>query len=59
MNGRTPERVKEAVEKLRGDAFGVVVDVTKEEGVAQLQRELPDVDILVNNLGIFGAPTRP
>jgi NAD(P)-dependent dehydrogenase (short-subunit alcohol dehydrogenase family) len=31
------------------------VDVTTEDGVTQLQRELPDVDILVNNLGIFGA----
>ena len=55
VNGRTPERVKEAAEKLRGDVFGVAVDVTTEDGVAQLQRELPDVDILVNNLGIFGA----
>ena len=55
VNGRTPERVEEAVAKLRGDVIGVAVDVTTEDGAAQLRRELPDVDILVNNLGIFGA----
>ena len=57
VNGRTSERVEEAVKKLQqeGDVVGVAVDVTTEDGVAQLLRELPDVDILVNNLGIFGA----
>ncbi len=55
VNGRTPERVEAAVAQLRGDVVGVAVDVTTEEGAAQLLRELPDVDILVNNLGIFGA----
>ena len=55
VNGRTPERVEEAVAKLSGDVIGVAVDVTTEDGAAQLQRELADVDILVNNLGIFGA----
>jgi NAD(P)-dependent dehydrogenase (short-subunit alcohol dehydrogenase family) len=55
VNGRTSERVKEAVAKLRGDVIGVAVDVTTEDGATQLQRELPDVDVLVNNLGIFGA----
>ena len=55
LNGRTPERVEEAVAKLSGDVTGVPVDVTTEDGAARLARELPDVDILVNNLGIFGA----
>ena len=57
VNGRTSERVEEAVKKLQqeGDVVGVAVDVTTEDGVARLLRELPDVDILVNNLGIFGA----
>ena len=54
VNGRTPERVDEAVAKLSGDVIGVAVDVTTEDGAAALQRELADVDILVNNLGIFG-----
>jgi NAD(P)-dependent dehydrogenase (short-subunit alcohol dehydrogenase family) len=55
VNGRTQERVDEAVGRLRGDVIGVAVDVTTEDGAAQLQSELRDVDILVNNLGIFGA----
>ena len=55
INGRTAERVDEAVAKLRGDGVGVAVDVTTQDGAAQLLRDLPTVDILVNNLGIFGA----
>ena len=55
VNGRTAEKVQTAVAKLEGDVVGVAVDVTTEYGVRQLQDQLPDVDILVNNLGIFGA----
>ncbi|CDO09166.1 SDR family NAD(P)-dependent oxidoreductase [Mycolicibacterium cosmeticum] len=58
VNGRTASRVDEAVEQLRtigGDVFGVAADVSTDEGAAQLLAELPEVDILVNNLGIFGA----
>ena len=35
--------------------IGIAADVTTESGVAELLGELPDVDILINNLGIFGA----
>jgi NAD(P)-dependent dehydrogenase (short-subunit alcohol dehydrogenase family) len=55
VNGRSADRVDEVVAKLRGDVVGVAVDVTTEDGVAQLLRDLPHVDILVNNLGIFEA----
>jgi NAD(P)-dependent dehydrogenase (short-subunit alcohol dehydrogenase family) len=55
VNGRTPERVEEAVAKLQGDVIGVAADVATEEGAAELLRQLPDVDVLVNNLGIFEA----
>ncbi len=55
VNGRTADRVDEAVSKLSGDVVGVAVDVTTEDGAAQLLRDLPHVDILVNNLGIFEA----
>ncbi|MCV7355140.1 SDR family NAD(P)-dependent oxidoreductase [Mycolicibacterium fluoranthenivorans] len=55
VNGRTAARVDEAVRGLGGTAFGVAADVSTEEGAAQLLAELPEVDILVNNLGIFGA----
>lgn len=56
VNGRTPARVDEAVAKLgEFDVLGVAADVSTEEGTADLLRALPAVDILVNNLGIFGA----
>jgi NAD(P)-dependent dehydrogenase (short-subunit alcohol dehydrogenase family) len=55
VNGRTKARVDEAVATLTGDVIGVAADVATEEGAAELLRELPDADILVNNLGIFGA----
>ena len=55
VNGRTPSRVEEAVANLQGDVIGVAADVATEEGTAALLCELPDIDILVNNLGIFGA----
>ena len=55
VNGRTPGRVEEAAAKVRGDVIGVAADVSTDDGVAELLRQLPDVDILVNNLGIFEA----
>jgi NAD(P)-dependent dehydrogenase (short-subunit alcohol dehydrogenase family) len=55
VNGRSRDRVDEAVASLDGDVLGVAADVATEDGVANLLRELPAVDILVNNLGIFGA----
>jgi NAD(P)-dependent dehydrogenase (short-subunit alcohol dehydrogenase family) len=55
VNGRKAERVEEAVATLRGDVIGVATDVSTTAGAAELVRQLPDVDILVNNLGIFGA----
>ncbi|MGV0768862.1 SDR family NAD(P)-dependent oxidoreductase [Mycobacterium syngnathidarum] len=56
VNGRTAARVDEAVAKLgEFDVLGIAADVSTEAGTADLLRQLPDVDILVNNLGIFGA----
>ena len=58
VNGRSADRVDAAVADLRktgADVVGVAVDVTTADGVDQLLRELPAVDVLVNNLGIFGA----
>lgn len=56
VNGRTRQRVDEAVSKLTGlDVIGIAADVASEEGTADLLRQLPAVDILINNLGIFGA----
>jgi NAD(P)-dependent dehydrogenase (short-subunit alcohol dehydrogenase family) len=60
VNGRSAGTVAEAVDRLRDvhpDAGirGIAADVTTDEGVARLLDELPAVDVLVNNLGIFGA----
>lgn len=58
LNGRTQSRVEEAVAKiaalkLKGEVRGIAADLGTESGVADLLKALPEVDILVNNLGIF------
>ncbi|MFZ4535163.1 SDR family NAD(P)-dependent oxidoreductase [Propionivibrio sp.] len=58
VNGRSPERVADAVQRLRGLVAGAVVsgvaaDVATTAGVAVLIAACPQADILVNNLGIF------
>jgi len=58
--GRSQARVDEALGSLRSDggrddAAGVVADLGTAEGCATLTAERPDADILVNNLGIYGA----
>jgi NAD(P)-dependent dehydrogenase (short-subunit alcohol dehydrogenase family) len=57
VNGRSRDRVDDAVQKLggSGEAVGVAADVASADGAEALLREIPHVDILVNNLGIFGA----
>ena len=55
MNGRTRSRVDDAAAQIQGDVIGVTADVTVDDGVAALLGQLPSVDILVNNLGIFEA----
>jgi NAD(P)-dependent dehydrogenase (short-subunit alcohol dehydrogenase family) len=55
VNGRSPERVEQAVAALNGDVIGIAADVASQDGAAELVSQLPEVDILVNNLGIFGA----
>ncbi|AHC23757.1 MULTISPECIES: SDR family NAD(P)-dependent oxidoreductase [Mycobacteriaceae] len=55
VNGRTRARVDEAVAAVGGDAVGFAADVADGDGTAALVAEFPDVDVLVNNLGIFEA----
>ncbi|GLZ28936.1 oxidoreductase [Lentzea sp. NBRC 105346] len=55
VNGRSQSRVDETVAKLGGSARGVAVDVGTAEGADALIAAEPDVDVLVNNLGIFSA----
>lgn len=60
INGRTPQRVDGAVRQVhehptigRAQVEGIAADLSTAEGAAELTRRLPDVDILVNNMGIF------
>jgi NAD(P)-dependent dehydrogenase (short-subunit alcohol dehydrogenase family) len=58
VNGRTPEKLNAAVEKLRNEIpaaniSGIAADIGTKQGCAQLLSELPATDILVNNAGIF------
>jgi NAD(P)-dependent dehydrogenase (short-subunit alcohol dehydrogenase family) len=60
VNGRNQKRVEEAIGRIKAlptvgspDVTGIAADLSTTQGVADLVRQLPDVDILVNNVGIF------
>src|SRR5258707_529359 len=58
VNGRTEARVDAAVKKIRtsvekADLRGVPADLGTAHGVEKFLQQVPDADILVNNLGIF------
>ena len=56
VNGRTQKRVDEAAARIK-DAAGVAADMGTAAGAARVIAQHPDVDILVNNVGIFA--TKP
>lgn len=58
INGRTTERVTAAVQQLQKEVpdasvLGVAADFSKVNEVNKLLSQIPSVDILVNNVGIF------
>ncbi|MER7273132.1 SDR family oxidoreductase [Dactylosporangium sp. NPDC000244] len=56
VNGRGDDSVAAALDRLGdGDFVAVPGDVATDEGTQRVLDTLPAVDILVNNLGIFGA----
>jgi NAD(P)-dependent dehydrogenase (short-subunit alcohol dehydrogenase family) len=65
INGRTEARVLQAmahvrtlkaqVDQMQGTVEGITADLGSAEGCVELFIQLPNVDILVNNLGIFEA----
>ncbi|MDZ8260032.1 SDR family NAD(P)-dependent oxidoreductase [Nostoc sp. ChiQUE01b] len=62
VNGRSEERVAQAIAKIKhftpdAKVSGVVADAGTASGVEKLIQEVPDVDILINNLGIYEPKT--
>ena len=60
INGRSESSVQRGMAELResvpnADLVALVADISTDEGTATALEVLPHVDILVNNLGIFGA----
>ena len=60
INGRSKQRVDEALKRLSGNAgvapanaHGIAADLGTADGVKELVKVLPDVDILINNVGIY------
>lgn len=55
LTGRDPDKLRVAAAGIEGRVRTVAGDVTGDDGTAALLEAVPDVDVLVNNLGIFGA----
>ncbi|MGL5806682.1 MAG: SDR family NAD(P)-dependent oxidoreductase [Xenococcaceae cyanobacterium] len=59
INGRSQESVDKAIDSLqtetKGKLIGLPIDLSSAEGVDRTIEQYPQVDILVNNLGIFEA----
>lgn len=61
VNGRTAERVEKAVGDVRrrtstsAEISGLTADLGTSEGCAEAIAKFPEVDVLVNNVGIFEA----
>lgn len=57
VNGRTKDRVELALSRLRDagarEVHGLAADLGAADGAREATTRFPDVDILVNNLGIF------
>ncbi|MVT08563.1 SDR family NAD(P)-dependent oxidoreductase [Chitinophaga tropicalis] len=58
INGRTREKINDAIQRLRqevptAEVTGIAANFAKVDEVNNLLTELPDIDILVNNIGIF------
>ena len=58
VNGRTKERVDDAIEKIKSqnskaDVSGVAADLSTAKGAETVTNFAPEIDILINNMGIF------
>ncbi|HRI11689.1 MAG TPA: SDR family oxidoreductase [Verrucomicrobiota bacterium] len=53
VNGRRDDSTQAAAHKIGPRARGIAADVSTAAGCAELIRQAPEVDILINNAGIF------
>jgi NAD(P)-dependent dehydrogenase (short-subunit alcohol dehydrogenase family) len=58
VNGRTQERVEKAISEIEKEfhdarLHGIAADLGSAAGCAEVVRQLPQVDVLINNVGIF------
>ena len=58
LNGRTQDGINKAIAKLKGEVpqslvSGLVADFNSIDEVASLLQQLPNIDILINNVGIY------
>jgi NAD(P)-dependent dehydrogenase (short-subunit alcohol dehydrogenase family) len=58
ITGRSEQRLTQAIDKIQqsnpsAKISGVVADLATREGTEQLFRQVPTIDILVNNLGLY------
>ncbi|PZF71183.1 SDR family NAD(P)-dependent oxidoreductase [Taibaiella soli] len=58
INGRTEDAINKAIDVLKGEiqdanVYGIPADFSNEKEIGALLSKLPDIDILINNVGIF------
>lgn len=58
INGKSELNLSNALKRIKkeypnGNIFGVLADLSTQEGCNKLIKEVPRVDVLINNLGIF------
>lgn len=59
INGRTDDKINEAITRLKNEVpnavvEGIAADFSKVSEVNHLIKALPEIDILVNNVGVYG-----
>ena len=59
INGRSEETINKAINTIKAEVSaaeveGIAADFSKVEEVNSLLKKLPEVDILVNNVGVYG-----
>jgi NAD(P)-dependent dehydrogenase (short-subunit alcohol dehydrogenase family) len=55
LTGRDAGKLETAAAGIDGEVTTVAGDIVTDDGTAQLLQAVPEVDVLVNNLGVFGA----